>query len=244
MRTSESISAIAAALAKTQAELRPAVKDAVNPAFRSKYADLSSVLEACRNALPQNGLSVVQDVTTDIDRGAIGVATRILHSSGEWIECGPIFVPLSKQDAHGVGSATSYGKRYGLCAAVGIAVADEDDDGAVASHQKPATRKPATASVDAGQPSTSPEPPEDPRLVSRDQLKRLWAMAQKKGWTKESLHAWLITMGYPSSKDIRKTHYEDVCASVEEGPPADLSALMTKAATLQADMAAMHGETH
>lgn len=126
MKTSEQINEIAGALAAAQGALKPAVKDAVNPAYRSKYADLASVWEACREALPKHGLAAVQDVT-NVD-GGVAVTTRIVHKSGQWIECGPLEVPMAKPDAHGLGSAVSYGKRYALSAVLGV-VSEEDDDG-------------------------------------------------------------------------------------------------------------------
>lgn len=129
MRTSESTKEIAAALAKAQNKMRPASKDAVNPHFKSKYADLSAIVEACREPLTSNGIAWVQDAGLG-ERG-VEVTTRLMHSSGEWLEFGPLTVPAGKQDAHGVGSAITYAKRYGLAAAVGMS-ADEDDDGTAA----------------------------------------------------------------------------------------------------------------
>lgn len=134
MNTSQEINEVATALAKAQAQMKPAAKDAENPHFRSKYADLASVWEACRGPLTANGITALQDVQT-MDDG-IGVITRLVHSSGQWIEFGPLVVPLGKRDAHGVGSATSYGKRYALSAAIGI-VAEDDDDGNAAAANKP-----------------------------------------------------------------------------------------------------------
>ena len=126
MKTSEQVNELATAMAKAQGALRPALKDALNPHYGSKYADIAAVWEACRQAFPPNGLAIFQDVITD-ERG-ISVTTRIIHSSGQWAEFGPLHVPLAKQDAHGVGSACSYGRRYSLTAATGI-VSEEDDDG-------------------------------------------------------------------------------------------------------------------
>lgn len=126
MKTSDAINEIAAASAKAQAAMRPAIKDATNPAYRSKYADLAAVWEACRGPLTGNGITVWQDVTSE--ENGIAVTTRLVHSSGQWVEFGPLTVPLAKRDAHGVGSATSYGKRYALAAAIGV-IAEEDDDG-------------------------------------------------------------------------------------------------------------------
>lgn len=130
MRTSDQINELAAASAKAQAAMKPAIKDSVNPAFKgAKYADLTAVWESCRKPLTENGLTVWQDVTTaDGGTNGISVITRLVHSSGQWVEFGPLVVPLSKHDAHGVGSATSYGKRYALAAAIGV-IAELDDDG-------------------------------------------------------------------------------------------------------------------
>jgi hypothetical protein len=133
MNTSESINEIAAAGAKAQFEMQPAIKDAVNPAFRSKYADYAAIREAAR-VYAKHGIAAWQDATLT-ERG-VSVITRLTHSSGQWMEFGPMTVPLSKQDAHGVGSATTYAKRYALSTALGIS-ADEDDDGNAAVQQSP-----------------------------------------------------------------------------------------------------------
>lgn len=143
MNHSEAIDTIAAALSKAQGEIKPALKDSTNPHFKSHYADLASVWAACRKALSDHGLSVVQDAVT-LEAG-VAVVTRLLHASGQWIEFGPLVVPAQKNDAHGVGSAISYGKRYALSAALGI-VGEEDDDGNEAAQPKPrAERAPRAA---------------------------------------------------------------------------------------------------
>src|SRR4051812_36313583 len=108
MTTSDSINEIAGALAKAQAAMKPAIKDANNPAFRSKYADLTAIWDACRGPLTSNGIAVLQDVTFIAEK--VAVTTRLVHSSGQWMEFGPLPVPSAKQDAHGVGSATSYAR--------------------------------------------------------------------------------------------------------------------------------------
>ena len=130
MTTSEQINEIAAACAKAQVELKPALKDATNPAFRSKYADLAAIVEAAR-VYARHGVAVFQDATTN-EAGA-SVETRLVHTSGQWIHFGPFTVPMAKRDAHGTGSATTYAKRYALQAALGIS-ADEDDDGNAAAN--------------------------------------------------------------------------------------------------------------
>jgi hypothetical protein len=133
MTTSEQINEIAKAGAMAQLELKPAIKDSVNPAFRSKYADYASIREASK-VYAKHGIAIWQDVT--LCELGVSVVTRLTHTSGQWIEMGPMTVPVGKHDAHGVGSATTYAKRYGLATALGIA-ADEDDDGnAAAAPQK------------------------------------------------------------------------------------------------------------
>jgi len=130
MTTSDNLDAICAALAKAQGAMKPATKDATNPHFKSKYADLAANVEAARKPMADNGLSYVQEpVTTP---GGVACSTRLLHSSGQWIHFEPLTVPCSKNDAHGVGSAVTYARRYSLGAALGL-VADDDDANAAVS---------------------------------------------------------------------------------------------------------------
>ncbi len=133
MKTSDQTANVFAAFIKAQASLEAAAKDSNNPAFKSKYADLTSHVEAIRPAFKANDLGFIQEVTSD-DSGA-HVLTRVIHKSGEWFDSGPLFIPASKHDAHGFGSAISYARRYGLSATVGT-VAD-DDDGNAAVQSKP-----------------------------------------------------------------------------------------------------------
>jgi hypothetical protein len=133
MNKSESISNLAAALVKAQAKIEGASKDKTNPHFKSKYADLSSVVDAVKKPATDNGLTWTQ-VMHDAENSA-KVETIILHSSGEWLSCGVISVPVSKRDAHGFGSALTYARRYSLISAFGVA--PEDDDGNAASAAPP-----------------------------------------------------------------------------------------------------------
>jgi hypothetical protein len=131
---SESIANLAASLSKAQAAIEGAVKGKVNPAFKSKYADLASVWDACREALTDNGLSVVQS-PGHLHEGRMEMTTMLLHASGEWMR-GSLSIPLGKVDAHGYGSATTYARRFALAAFVGVA--PEDDDGNAAAKSRPA----------------------------------------------------------------------------------------------------------
>lgn len=130
MNQSENIGALAKALRQAQAQMGTAVKDSTNPHFKSKYADLASCLEACRKPLTDNGLSVIQPVSAD--GASVTVTTRLLHESGEFIEDG-LTITAVQNTPQGIGSAITYGRRYGLCAMIGLAA--DDDDGNAASQR-------------------------------------------------------------------------------------------------------------
>jgi hypothetical protein len=125
---SEQIQDLAAALVKAQAEMGHASKDAKNPHFRSDYATLASVIEATRPTLSKHGLSVLQPVTND-EHGNVVVETIILHTSGQWMKSRLACKP-AKNDAQGIGSVTTYLRRYSLAAVCGVAQADDDGESA------------------------------------------------------------------------------------------------------------------
>lgn len=129
MTKSDSIDALASALAKAQAVIAGAAKDSINPHFKAKYADLASVWDACRGPLTSNGLSVAQ-TTGATDDGRVRVTTILLHASGQWIADDLLMRPV-KEDPQGVGSCITYARRYALAAIAGVA--PEDDDGNAAS---------------------------------------------------------------------------------------------------------------
>lgn len=124
---------IAAAFVKAQTAFGPALKTSANPFFKSKYADLSVVIEAVIDALHSNGIALLQNCH-ESDAGVI-VETIFMHESGETISCGKLSVPAAKNDPQGYGSALTYARRYSLMAACGIA--PEDDDGNAASRPAP-----------------------------------------------------------------------------------------------------------
>lgn len=137
--TSETIATIAGAIAKATPNIASAHKDAKNPHFKSQYATLESAVKASKYALAEQDVFVVQSPGA-INDGAIRMMTRLVHSSGEWIEtlCD---VPLQKRDAQGVGSAITYGRRYGLMAALNIPATD-DDGNAASEPERPAKPTP------------------------------------------------------------------------------------------------------
>jgi hypothetical protein len=151
MIRSESVTKLMPALLKARAECTPILKTSVNPAFRSKYADLAAIYDAVIPALTANGL-VLSHPTSFLD-GIVVVETIIVHAaSGEYWGCEYPAIPV-KNDPQGLGSATTYAKRYGASAILALA-ADEDDDGNAASHR---------GNGHAQQAPPRPEPPRTPR---------------------------------------------------------------------------------
>ena len=129
---------LATALAIAQGTIQGAVKDRTNPAYKSSYADLASVWDACRAALSVNGLSVSQHPGR-LEDGSATVTTILLHKSGQHISSVCAALPRDQSPA-AVGSVVTYLRRYALAAAVGVA--PEDDDGQAASHATPNPQPP------------------------------------------------------------------------------------------------------
>ena len=127
---SDRIDAISAALAKAQGAISNPGKTALNPHFKSQYADLSAGLNAIRAALSANGIAVVQQTAVMSDDTLL-LRTTLAHASGQWIksEWPVVKLPAPPQV---IGSALTYARRYTLFALVGIA-GDDDDDGNAAS---------------------------------------------------------------------------------------------------------------
>ena len=135
MRTSDTLDKFATAMSAAQAEMKNAAFDKENPHFKSRYATLAAVRDTVAPVLSKHGLSVVQ--TTDFDGGAWLVQTRILHTSGQWVES---VYPFAIDKPQQMGSALTYARRYSLSMICGIA-SEEDDDGneAQKGEQRPAS---------------------------------------------------------------------------------------------------------
>ena len=123
---SETIGELTKALVSVQADLEGARKGSTNPHFRSKYADLASCWAACRSLLAANDLAVVQSFVP-ANEDALLLETTLLHSSGEWINS-TLRMPLEKHTPQGYVAASTYARRAGLCAIVGISPADDDGE--------------------------------------------------------------------------------------------------------------------
>jgi len=170
---SPALDQLAAALVKAQQQMERAVRSADNPFYKSKYADLTAVWDACRDALTQNGLCVIQ--SPGFAEGTPNIATvstMLLHVSGQWV-CGTAGAPLTKLDAQGVGSAISYLRRYALAAVAGVVQEDDDGEGAVTRTAKSVAKPkgPPTAKELTEKPAAlTPEP--DPLNPQEKILKR------------------------------------------------------------------------
>lgn len=132
MQKSSALDALGPAMAKAQGQIKPAIRDSANPFFKSKYADLAAVAEACREALAANELCVIQGPETESDESGdiVVLHTMLLHSSGQWVESTLKMRPV-KADPQGMGSCITYARRYAFAAMCGVA--PEDDDGNAAS---------------------------------------------------------------------------------------------------------------
>ena len=132
MDKSEQINELATALAKAQGAITPAIKDSNNPFFKSQYADLASVWDACRKPLSENGLSVVQTID-----GNDKLETTLLHSSGQFISS-TLSIVAKDQTSQSIGSAITYARRYALSAIIGICPDDDDAEAAMGRPSEPA----------------------------------------------------------------------------------------------------------
>jgi hypothetical protein len=154
---------VCAAFLKAQKGFAPALKTSTNPHFKSRYADLSAVVEAVIDSLNENGISLLQ--VTHPNANGVSIETLLIHESGEKLSGGVLTVPAAKQDPQGYGSALTYARRYSLMATCGIA--PEDDDGNAAS------KKPSSPIS-----SVSPVRPNPELLVrgakSLDELATVW----------------------------------------------------------------------
>lgn len=128
MNKSDSLDKLAPALCKAQGKIKHAIKDSANPFFKSRYADLTSVWDAIRDAFQAEGLSVTQ-VPTISDDGVPCLETILLHSSGQWIG-GKVPLNPVKNDPQGIGSAITYMRRYALQAIAGVCADDDDGEAA------------------------------------------------------------------------------------------------------------------
>lgn len=135
--------ALYTALVKCQTQIKVALKDSKNPHFKSNYADLTSVMLACKDALAANDLAVLQ-LSRIHESGMPVLVTRIIHVSGEHIEGEFPLVCKDPNDMQKLGSAVTYARRYALASALGV-TADDDDGQAASTYVAPVAKPVAPA---------------------------------------------------------------------------------------------------
>lgn len=129
---SENINELMTALAKAQGQMSHAIKDSVNPHYKSKFADLASVWQACREPLSANGLAISQ--TLDISGEKQVLVTMLGHTSGQWIKS-MMALPCANRPQE-MGSLLTYFRRYSLAAICGVYQDDDDGEAAQAAYKK------------------------------------------------------------------------------------------------------------
>lgn len=182
---------IATALLNAKRTFGPALKEKTNPAFKSKYADLGSCLDAVDKPCLDAGIILYQE--TFEDPSGVTVETVFLHESGEVLRCGKFHVPASKQDPQGYGSALTYARRYSLMTACGIA--PEDDDGNAA------------------------KTPPTPALLNQSQCAEITAMVNEVGADFEALMGWVskaVGIECKALKQIPATAYAPIIKQLKK----------------------------
>jgi hypothetical protein len=188
---------LVAALCKARIAFKPIKKDRKNPHFGQKYATLDSVFESTVDALAQNGLVVVQQVTNANEKN-ITVKTSLLHTSGEKIESELTMAP-ERPGAQGAGSLITYLRRYTLQAILGVA-ADEDDDANVSD-----------AKAEAPKANVSKTPHQDAFNALRKSAEKAGVMAKFTGFVDE----WL-TGNNLSPLDCGEKEYQKMVEYINE----------------------------
>lgn len=164
MKTSEKTGELVKALAKAQAKfpLIPKDKQVQAGARKYNYAELSTVIDLTKPVLLENGLVLTHGMESN---GHTALTCRISHVSGEWMESAyPLPTTANSQE---IGSAITYGRRYTLCAMLGIATEDDDDGAQTTQPKAQAAAGPAKPYVlKPTQPKAAPKPVEqDPDRV-------------------------------------------------------------------------------
>jgi len=210
IETSQELGDLAKALAAAQAEIIAATKDASNPYFKSSYATLSSVWDACRGPLTKHGLSVAQLPINQ--NGAVGVVTTLLHSSGQWMRSA-LFAKPEKDTPQAIGSTLTYVRRYALSAVVGVA--PEDDDGNEGSGKNDKAQRADKV----------PAKPSEP-MADKQQIQRVHLLKEKLGgWTgkdndlyKKALAAYKDADGQPvtTSTNLTQSQISNLLKRMED----------------------------
>jgi hypothetical protein len=221
MKSSDQINELAAAFAKAQGAIEGAIKDRTNPHFKSQYADLASVWDACRQPLSANGLAIAQGVETDATK--VTVTTRLMHASGQWMESA-ISSEARDTGPQAIGSCVTYLRRYSLSAMVGVA--PEDDDGNEATRQietRDVARNVATRHLGNGtnghaQPPVAHEPTPWEYFVGRvSELQQTYNLTwPDRAAINKDMWRIIKELGYPANESFKGVATDDQLRDVFE----------------------------
>lgn len=164
MKTSTEITKITASFLKAQKKIESVIKDKTNPYFKNKYADLTGVIDACKDKLNSEGIAILQPID------GMNVETILIHESGEWFSSLTPIVSKEANNPQMLGSAITYSKRYGLQSMVLLPA--DDDDGVSASKE---VKKTETVKQTI-------------KLATPFQLKKIFTLLPLKGKTKEGIY--------------------------------------------------------
>ncbi len=201
---SESIGKLALALSKAQAKITGALMDSSNPFFKSKYADLASVMDAIRIPFAENELSVTQLI--EEKEGKHYLITMLMHSSGEYVTSNYPLVIKDLNNPQSIGSVVTYARRYNLAAVAGVA--QIDDDGEAANnriHEKPVEKKPLV--------NHAPAPKSE---LSDEHLKQLVALVAKSKLTNDQIGQMIkLRFKKNSSRELNLHEYDELISTIE-----------------------------
>ncbi len=186
------------ALAKAQPSFGPAIKDANNPFFKSKYADIAAVWEACNQAMAENNLFIVQPTVFIAEANQWAVNTRIYHESGGFIEGFLPVIATKQNDPQSFGSAVTYARRYGLAALLGIVTEDDDAEGAMNREDK------STPKTAVKKPEEQVQTPE-PKYASARQKEQIIKLLNNRVITDIEKRKMLLNLGKIEEEQAEKS---------------------------------------
>jgi hypothetical protein len=222
MDHSETVTELVAALSKFQGAMKSVSKNAANPYFRMRYADLDAIWDACRKPLADNGLSLVQ-MTVELD-GKLYLETTLYHSTGQYLSGRYPLTPMKQEkdvgwvlsnDPQTIGSALTYARRYAMSAMLGIS-ADEDDDAerATKGPRKEAPKQ-TQDTAPAGQGAASA--PEDTAGASREfaTVTTMWKALEEAGHSSEQVQKAIGLLGtHMAAGGTRGGYYDKAIAKL------------------------------
>lgn len=207
LRRSSAIGQIAKAMAAARKKFKPVKKDSINPHYKSKYADISALIEATYKALSDNDLVVIQSPSSN-EHGAT-VTTMIAHGSGEWFE-NDLTLPAGtaqRFDSQTAGSAITYGRRYSYQAMLNIAGEDDDDGNAAVTGREAMNMRPQSNSRPApSRPQTVSE------LITAAQKTMFWNAVNEGNKSKDEVLNYFGSIGIEKTEEMLRKQFEGAIA--------------------------------